>query len=115
MAQPIQDITSSPAQPTQVPSEPEIVSDIPVRAPASQPSVSDEVPKTPNNDPDFTASASPTQNTAPAIALSSSAKKDQEAPKTKQSKPKPIFAMTVALVAIICLAAGAYLKFIRGS
>jgi len=115
MAEPIQDIASSPAQPTATPSEPEIVSDIPVRAPVTQPDVNDKVSKTLDHDSDFIPSGSPKEDTKPAVAPGTTTQKDQEEPKTKDNKPKPIFAIAVASAAIISLAAGAYLKFINGS
>ncbi|HLB66187.1 MAG TPA: hypothetical protein VJJ78_01145 [Candidatus Saccharimonadales bacterium] len=118
---PIQDIASSPAQPkapdqpTQTPSEPEIVSDIPVRAPVAQPDINDEVPKTPDHGPDLVPSDSSKEEDKPKVALEPTAQKDQEKPKTKDSKPKPIFTIVIASVAIISLAVGAYLKFLANS
>ncbi len=119
MNKPIQDIASlparskAPAQPTEMPSEPEIVSDIPVRAPVAQPDVNDEVPKTPKSDSDFILSDNPKEANKPNVTLEATIQKAK--PKAKDARPKPMFAIAVAAIAVVCLAVGAYLKFVSGS
>ncbi len=89
--QPIQDVAPPPP-------EPEIVADIPVRAPAGH--ASDE--QKPLEDSSFI---------VPATPLPAAINKDKEKLQTKAAKPKPTLAIVVALLAIISLATGAYLKF----
>lgn len=108
-SKPIQDVappsrvTSSSAEPR---SEPEIVSDIPVRAPAGH--ASDEQKPQPSKDDD-------SSFIVPATPLPVAANKNKEKPKNKDSKPKPTLAIAVVVLAVICLAGGAYLKFFSSS
>ncbi len=92
-------MTSSLAEPS---SELEIIGDIPVRAPAEQVSDDEKLQPSKNNDSSFIVPVTPPPAT---IA------KNKEKPKNKDSKPKPTLAIVVALLAIICLAGGVYLKF----
>lgn len=101
---PIQDVTPpSPAtsSPAELPLGPEIVGDIPVRVPAGH--TGNEQKPTPLKD-DVSSFIIPANPTPAAI------NKDKEKPKTEASKPKPTLAIAVALLAMISLAAGAYLK-----
>lgn len=91
--------TDSPAEPL---SGPEIIGDIPVRAPAEQVS-DDKKPQPSKNDE--------SSFIVPATPLPAAINKDKEKSKNKDSKPKPILAIVVAILAIICLAGWAYLKF----
>lgn len=95
--------TNSPAEP---PVAPEIVADIPVRAPGQQPASDDQASQPKDNGPQTTAFANP---------LSAAVKEDKQKPKTNAGKSQPTLAIAVALLAVICLAAGAYLKFFNGS
>lgn len=94
---------SSPAEP---PVAPEIVADIPVRAPGQQPTSNDQVFQAKDNGPQTPVFANP-----PLAAV----KEDKQKPKTQASKPQPTLAIVVVLLAVICLGAGAYLKFISKS
>ncbi len=102
---PIQDIappsraTSAPAEPL---SGPEIVNDIPVRAPAEQAQDGQKQQSSIDDDSSFI---------VPATPLPTAINNASQKPKIKNSKPKPTLAIVVALLAIICLAAGVYLKF----
>ena len=100
---PIQDI-APPSRttnlPTEPPSGPEIIGDIPVRASVEQTSNEQKPQPSKNDDSSFIVPATPLP---PAI------NKDNQKLKTKDSKPKPTLAIVVAILAIICLAAGAYL------
>lgn len=102
---PIQDVkplaqTANP--PTEPQSGPEIVADIPVRSSVGHGN-DEQKPNPPkNDDSSFIVPATPA---APAT------NKDQEKPRTQAGQPKPTSAIIVALLAAVCLAAGAYLKF----
>ena len=96
---PIQDV----APPT---SGPEIVGDIPVRVSAEQPHA-DERPLTAKDD-----NLSPI---APATLLPTTTDKDKEKSKNKDTKLKPTLAIVVAVLAIICLSGGVYLRFFSSS
>lgn len=104
-SKPIQDVappsraTSPPAEP---PSGPEIVSDIPVRAPAEQAQDGQKQQSSIDDDSSFI---------VPTTPLPTAINNANQKPKIKNAKPKPVLAITVAMLAIICLAAGAYLKF----
>jgi len=106
---PIQDVAppsqaaSSPAEPL---SGPELVNDIPVRAVTMQPSSSQEPAPSKDDDTSFI---------DPAASLPVAAKNDKQRPKTKDAKSKPTLATAVAVLAAVCLAAGAYLKFFSNS
>jgi|GEM_PF-2078651 len=105
----IQDVVPPPSagnSPDEPSSGPEIVGDIPVRAPAEQASAAQEPLAAKDNDSSFI---------VPATPLPAAINKDNQKPKTKDSKPKPTLAIVMALLAIICLAAGAYLKFFSNS
>lgn len=99
---PIQDVVPPPKS-DDTPAEPPVpqtVGDIPVRTPTKEAMPEDESPQVKNDDSSFlvpdTSSLSPT------------AKNKQ---KSKNSKPRPTLAITVAILALICLAVGVYLKF----
>jgi len=77
-----------------------MVGDIPVRAPAE--SASNEPQPSKDDDSSFIVPATP-----PPAAIN----KDNQKPKTKDNRPTPTLAIVIALLAAICLAAGAYLKF----
>ena len=92
--------TSLVAEP---PSGPEIIGDIPVRAPVGHASDEQKPPLAKDDDSSFIVSAKP---------VPVAAGKDNQKPKAKDSKPKPTLAIVLAVLATICLAAGAYLKFL---
>lgn len=95
-----------PAQPAAPESStgPEIVDNIPVQPPTA---LADDVPKpSPPKDNDLNFIV-PTTPPPAAINL------NKEKLKPKDGNKKPTLAIAVALLAIICLAAGAYLKFFK--
>jgi len=95
---PIQDVAPPP-------SGPEVVGDIPVRPPAEQIN-NEQRPQPSNDDSSFIVPATPLP---PAI------NKDNQKPKAKDSEPKPTLVIVVIVLAVICLAAGAYLKFLANN
>lgn len=112
---PIQDIAPPQAanQPPEPPSGPEIVGDIPVRAPSQQATTPQEPVESKNPDPSFIVSDNHSETKKPGKQLPVADKKDNGKP--KDSKPKPTLAIVIALLAAICLAAGAYLKFLANN
>lgn len=106
---PIQDIappSRTTGPPAELRPEPEIIDDIPVQTPAGQVS-NDEGPQpSKNDDSSFIVSATP---------LPAAINKVNQKPKIKDSKPKPTLAIVVALLAIILLVTGVYLKFFSNS
>ncbi|MEK7096043.1 MAG: hypothetical protein AAB896_02015 [Patescibacteria group bacterium] len=92
---PIQDVTPPP-------SGPEIVGSIPVRAPTEQARSAEKPLPLKDDDSSFI---------VPATPASAAVNRNNENTQTKTSKPKPTLAIVVTLLAIICLAGGAYLKF----
>ncbi|MBI1952420.1 hypothetical protein HYS42_01695 [Candidatus Saccharibacteria bacterium] len=100
---PIQDV--APPQgtnnlPVEPRSDPEIVDQIPVRAPTSQAGSTGESTRPNNDDLSFI---------VPTAPVPSATNKDNI--KSKASKPRPALAIVVAVLALACLAAGAYFKF----
>ncbi len=75
------------------PPEPQLVSDIPVQAPARQS----------GDDTDFVVSNKPNPTVGDP---------KPKAADNKISRPKPTLAIVVAAAAVICLAAGAYFKYL---
>jgi hypothetical protein len=101
---PIQDVALPPATipPAEPPPQPEIIGDIPVQASSEPTNNEQRLPAAKNDDSSFI---------VPVAPLPTAANKDKAKPKTKNSQPKPGLAIAIALLAIICVAAGAYLKF----
>lgn len=103
---PIQDVVPPPSATSPVaepPSGPEIIGDIPVRAPVGHASDEQKPPLAKDDDSSFIVSANP---------LPAAINKDSQKPKIRNAKPKPTLVIVLAGLATICLAAGAYLKFL---
>lgn len=104
---PIQDVAPAKPAPTSSPdppTEPELVNDIPVRAP-----VGDSAPTPPasKDDSNFLILEDKEDK--------QESRKTEEKPKVPPAKSKPIAAIVLACVAVVLLAAGAYLKFFSSS
>ncbi len=103
---PIQDVTPPPqatSPAAEPPSGPEIVGDIPVQAPIGHASDDQKLQPSKNDDTSFI---------VPDTHLPAAINKDSQKPKSSGAKPKPTLAIMLAVLAVICLAAGAYLKFL---
>lgn len=102
---PIQDVAPPPraaSLPAEPPSGPEIVGDIPVRASAQQTTEEQQPQSSKNDDSSFI---------IPAASPPAAINKDNQKLRNKDSKPRPTLAIVVTLLAVICVAAGAYLKY----
>ena len=117
---PIQDIAPPGAakETAEPPAGPEIVHDIPVRQPSQNTSYGeDPLPSQSSQSPSSIISEHLSAAKKLSISLPHLDQKteDNPSPVPKAKKPRPVLAMAVFAVAMICLAAGSYLKFVASS
>lgn len=110
---PIQDVAlpKSANESTEPPAGPEIVHDIPVRQPSQGIDTGEPEPAPTDHETSFIVSD---KNLG--IPLPHLGKKDESKanPPAKDKKSSPVLATVVFLAALVCLAAGAYLKYFNG-
>ena len=110
---PIQDVVPPKAPmpqavpaPSQPPSGPELVGNIPVRLP-SEKRVAEQAAKPQDHNSSFIIEEEKKPGSLPATN-----KKDSAKPKAAHGPQKPVAATLVAIAAVICLATGAYFEFL---